>query len=104
MTVMQTQKENTMAREAEELSYEGEMILIYPNPADDELIIELAVASDTPTPFRLINPFGQPVVESVIPARQQEATVKTKDFAEGMFVLEILQAQKRVIRKVMIMH
>jgi hypothetical protein len=101
---MQTQKENTMAREAEELSYEGEMILIYPNPADDELIIELAVASDTPTPFRLINPFGQPVVESAIPARQQKATVKTKDFTEGMFVLEILQAQKRVTRKVMIMH
>jgi hypothetical protein len=104
MVVMQTQKENTIAREAESLSYEGEMILIYPNPADDELIIELSVASERPTAFRLINPFGQPVVESAIPARQQKIAVKTKDFSEGMFVLEVIHENQRIIRKVMIMH
>jgi hypothetical protein len=104
MIVMQTQKENSIAREAETLSFEGEMILIYPNPADDELIIELAKPSESATPFRLINLFGQTLAESKIPAKKQTGSVNTKGFTEGMYVLEIVYEQRRVVQKVMVAH
>lgn len=104
-TQVQNEKSVQSVRGAEEvLATDETKFIIYPNPVDDELVIELAAPSEITTPFRLINPFGQSIAESHIPARQQKTGVSTKSFAEGMYVLEIVYGQQRIVQKVMIRH
>jgi hypothetical protein len=86
------------------VSFDGESIIAYPNPSDDELIIEISEPVDAVTPVRIFNQFGQTVFGSSIGAGQTRVSVKTKDLPEGMYILQMKYLNTLTLRKVIVVH
>ncbi len=81
--------ESTSVLESVELTN----ILIYPNPTDGNIEIQLPFAGAM---LRLYNVLGMVITEQVI--EENRATVSLSDFPSGAYFLELVSGERRVIR------
>ncbi len=72
---------------------------VYPNPANGEFSVELV--SPKPASLRFFNPAGQ-VVREIAIAGQEKVTVATEGLSAGIYMLEVVQDNKRFTEKVVI--
>jgi hypothetical protein len=79
-------------------------VMIYPNPADQELSIALPEKITHAAPVTFIDGFGRIVNSSSINAGENRKIITTKELAGGVYILEI-ETPKGVIRKkIMVVH
>jgi hypothetical protein len=80
-------------------------INLYPNPANNELYIELPGAVNKPTPVALSDAYGRVVYQSNFRAGEQAMKVPTSALANGIYMMQIVSPQgNKVTRKVMVKH
>jgi len=80
-------------------------IYLYPNPANNEVNIELPSAVSKPTPVALSDAYGRVVYQAEFKAGEQTMKVPTSAFANGIYMMQILTPQgNKVLRKVMVKH
>ena len=69
-------------------------LLIYPNPAKDNLTIETNI--NTEQKIEIINLIGQTVYTTII---NKKATINTSAFARGVYILKLYNDKESVVRK-----
>ncbi len=82
----------------------ADKIQVYPNPANDEVHIELPVPVVNATPIRLMDAQGRMVFEGRFGSGEYRKTIDTSSFAGGMYILQIQSNETKVWRKVLIAH
>ena len=87
----------------EETAYAGRVI-IFPNPANTVLAIQLPEAAAKPIPVTVVDTFGKEVYNTSVPAGDKTKQVDTTSFADGMYLVLIETPQGKTSKKVMIMH
>lgn len=75
----------------------------YPNPANQELTIQLPEVAKQPVPVKLFDQLGKMVHNSVVPAGQSSKTINTSDFISGTYLLQI-ESDQNSFKKVLIVH
>ncbi|MCK6641244.1 MAG: T9SS type A sorting domain-containing protein [Bacteroidia bacterium] len=78
---------------------------VYPNPASDNVNINVQVEKQHDLTIRLINPLGQIVSEEIF-RNSSGGTfmLDVADEAPGVYFAEIIAGNRRVMRKIMIQH
>ena len=71
---------------------------IYPNPADDELLINLSKSFD----YTLINILGETI--SIKESNQNQAVIATRNLADGIYFLTVKSEGKNYVEKVVVRH
>lgn len=80
-------------------------INIYPNPANDQVNIELPGAVVKPAPVTITDAFGRIVYESTFQSGEKNKTISTSAFADGMYMLQLAApGGSKVVRKIMVTH
>jgi hypothetical protein len=83
----------------------AEKIHLFPNPANQEVNIELPAAVIKSTPVTMVDMYGRIVYENVFNAGENRKTVNTSEFTGGMYVIQINTPEGNVARrKVMVVH
>jgi hypothetical protein len=82
----------------------AENIKLYPNPADQELTIELPSPVKETTTLRLANQWGQFTEMSSFSEGEQKKTISTRDLAEGVYILQLDGNNNAVRAKVVVVH
>ena len=85
-------------------SEDKEPITIYPNPADGELIIELADDAKEITPVTLFDSFGKTIIQSHFNTGERTINMDTKELIFGMYFLRIETQQGLLRRRVLVVH
>ncbi|MBM3177450.1 MAG: T9SS type A sorting domain-containing protein [Bacteroidetes bacterium] len=76
---------------------------VYPNPFREELVVEYVGKEGNPIEFRLLDMNGREVIKeekSYSVSARYRIEVKEKDLPQGMYILEILQSNRRALLKV----
>jgi hypothetical protein len=79
-------------------------IMIYPNPANQEVNVMLPEPASTQTPLVLMDAQGRVMFEGSFQAGQQKKTINTSSYAGGMYFLQITTKENVARKKVMIVH
>ncbi|MFH1319185.1 MAG: M20/M25/M40 family metallo-hydrolase [Bacteroidota bacterium] len=80
-----------------------ERIDIYPNPARYEITIELNGINSRETGIKLYNSFGQIIISrNIINSNNKSVFLDLKDFAPGIYYIEIQSEKERIIKRVAI--
>jgi hypothetical protein len=82
----------------------AENIKLYPNPADQELTIELPSPVKDAMTLRLANQWGQYTNFSSFAEGEQKKTISTHDLAEGVYILQIGGGESAIRAKVVVLH
>jgi hypothetical protein len=82
----------------------AENIKLYPNPADQELTIELPSPVKESTTLRLANQWGQYTEMSAFSEGEQKKTISTSGLSDGVYILQIGANDSAVRAKVVILH
>ncbi len=77
----------------------ADQIAIYPNPAKDEVNIKLPRSFAQTLPIKMIDAFGREVYNSSFSIGEQTRTLKTSEFAAGVYIIQIKSASGEVVRK-----
>ncbi len=77
----------------------ADQITIYPNPAKDEVNIELPRPYSKSLPVKVVDAFGREVYNASFNIGEQKKTVKTSEFASGVYIIQIKSATGEVVRK-----
>jgi hypothetical protein len=80
------------------------MIGIYPNPADKEILVELAVPVKERTPLRMYDQMGKMVREMWLEKGETTKTLVTQDYAAGMYLVQVETPIGLVRKKVIVLH
>lgn len=87
----------------EELTAEG--ILIYPNPTDSELTIQLPTTARQKIEVKILDPLGKSVHETSIKQGSSTKVIGTQNFPAGIYILQIgNRLEGMVQKKVLVMH
>ena len=81
--------------------------VIYPNPADDRLVVEFDLKKDADVQLQVINSTGQTVVaqrQSNLGKGNQQMMVDTKNLTAGMYFVRLMESDEMVIKKLVIKH
>ncbi|MGB4973781.1 MAG: PKD domain-containing protein, partial [Cyclobacteriaceae bacterium] len=81
-----------------------EQVAIYPNPADDQIEVELPWPAQKRIRLLLSSQLGVISTDTVFEPGQQTKTIYTKDLAAGIYFLQIQEGEKRTVKKIMIVH
>jgi hypothetical protein len=82
-----------------------EQVNLYPNPANDEFVIELPSTLASDARIRLIDQIGRTHNAGTLPAGKNSKTVSTAGLADGMYIVEMATDTGALIRKkVMVIH
>ncbi|MEP2671383.1 MAG: T9SS type A sorting domain-containing protein [Cyclobacteriaceae bacterium] len=81
-----------------------EEIAIYPNPADDQIEVQLPLPAQNRMRLLLSSQLGVISTDTVFEPGQQTKTINTKDLAAGIYFIQIQDGEKRTVKKVMIVH
>jgi hypothetical protein len=76
-----------------------DLIFVYPNPAKDEINIELPKSYSKSLPIKMMDAFGREVYNALFNIGEQKKTVKTSEFASGVYIIQIKSASGEVVRK-----
>lgn len=88
-----------------ETSTNLDKIVVYPNPVDGEITIQLPSAAIENTPIKLLDQVGKLIHNTAIPAGQISKTISTQDLGGGVYLLQIESGKGLLIRKkVMVVH
>jgi hypothetical protein len=79
-------------------------IKLYPNPADQELTIELPSPATESTSLRMANQLGQFTEFGAFAEGEQKKTISTHALAEGVYILQIGAQDAAVRSKVVVLH
>jgi hypothetical protein len=82
----------------------AELIRIYPNPANTEVIIQLPERVKTISPVTLTDNVGRTVRSNAFNPGEQKQTINTAELVPGVYVLEVSSGNARVKRKVVVVH
>ncbi len=77
----------------------ADQITIYPNPAKDEVNIELPRSYAKSFPVKMVDAFGREVYNASFNIGEQKKTVKTSEFASGVYIIQIKSTTGEVVRK-----
>jgi hypothetical protein len=77
----------------------GNQLSIYPNPAKSEVYIELPKSYSKTVPVKMIDSFGREVYSTTFNIGEQKKTVKTSEFASGVYIIQIKSTTGEVVRK-----
>jgi hypothetical protein len=80
------------------------IIGIYPNPADKEIMVELAVPVKERTPLRMYDQMGKMVRELWLEKGETTKTLVTQDYAAGMYLVQVQTPVGLVRKKVIVLH
>ncbi|MGE0590876.1 MAG: T9SS type A sorting domain-containing protein, partial [Cyclobacteriaceae bacterium] len=81
-----------------------EHVAIYPNPADDEITVELPSPAANKMRLQIASQIGVIANETVFEPGEQTKTIRTKDLAAGIYFLQLGNGQTATRKKVMIVH
>lgn len=81
-----------------------EHVAIYPNPADDEITVELPSPAANKMRLQIASQIGVIANEVVFEPGEQTKTIRTKDLAAGIYFLQLGNGQSATRKKVMIVH
>jgi hypothetical protein len=76
----------------------------YPIPSDDIFNIELPEPVKHETPIKLYDTFGKQVISTSLKIGDKSKTLSTKEFAAGVYLLEIESSKGIVRKKISIVH
>ncbi len=80
-------------------------ILVYPNPAKDELTIELPVSLPQVLPVKLFDTYGREVYSSSFEMGVRSKTIVTQNLAAGVYILQVDSKDGQLLRrKVLVVH
>jgi hypothetical protein len=83
----------------------SDQITFYPNPADQQLTIELPQATPTDLPVQFIDQVGRVVPAGTIAAGSKQKTVSTSSLTAGMYVIQLGTGTGTGTRtKIIVMH
>jgi Secretion system C-terminal sorting domain len=83
----------------------AESINLYPNPANQEFVIELPKALGIDANIRLFDQMGKTIDGGIIPAGTNSKTIGTNGLAAGLYIVEIKTNGGEMVRKkVVIVH
>jgi len=82
----------------------ADRISIYPNPADDELTIQLPTAAPQRLPLQMVDQVGRVVNEHFISEGERSKTISTRDLAGGIYLLQLGSGNTSTRKKIMIVH
>lgn len=82
----------------------AEQIVVFPNPADQELTIQLPVAATRRIELQLVDQVGRPVYKGHLLEGEQIKTISTRDLAGGIYLLQLGAGEMSTRKKVMIVH
>lgn len=77
---------------------------IYPNPADDELTIQLPTAAPKRLQLQMVDQVGRVVNEHFISEGERSKTISTRDLAGGIYLLQLGSGNTSTRKKIMIVH
>jgi hypothetical protein len=79
-------------------------IVVYPNPASDEVHVVLPAPVVSGAPIQLMDAQGRIVYEGSFNAGEQRKTIATATFAGGIYLLHIRTKENVAVKKVMVAH
>ena len=83
----------------------AEQIRVYPSPAHQEVSIQLPFAMGQPLSLKCIDSYGKEVYTGAIETGKKGKTIKTIDWAGGMYILLIEERNgMRARKKIMVLH
>jgi hypothetical protein len=71
------------------IGFDGPLINIYPNPAQEYINVDLRAAYADPVLIRLYNISGKRVMEEQVPPLQTEVTLNLQSLKYGLYIIEI---------------
>jgi len=80
------------------------LISVYPNPANDNMVVKLQELVRENTNVTIIDQFGRSIEAGIIEKGKNEATVSVKTLADGVYILSLQNTQFNYKRKVMVVH
>jgi hypothetical protein len=95
---------NTTAGTITSIEPTAENVNIYPNPADQELTIELPSPAKGTTTLRLANQLGQFTDCGTFAEGEQRKTISTSGLADGVYILQLGAGNSAVRSKVIVLH
>ncbi len=83
----------------------GDLIGAHPNPANQELTVQLPTPAIQDTPIRLVDQVGKIVHDTFIPMGSASKTLSTSDLAGGVYLLQIDSGGGKIAhRRIMVVH
>ena len=80
-------------------------VSIYPNPADNEIIVKLPAAAPHKIELQLVDQVGKVVTKDSIGEGTSGKTISSRDLAAGIYILQIGSGKSGVVRKkVLVVH
>ncbi|MEL7004663.1 MAG: T9SS type A sorting domain-containing protein [Bacteroidota bacterium] len=80
-------------------------IAIFPNPANDRVIVSFGRSINTDASIRIYNNFGQLVSEQNIAAGTNQVEINTKDYTAGIYHVQMFIGEEKLeIKRLMITH
>lgn len=81
-----------------------DLIRIYPNPANSEVIIQLPERVKTASPVTLTDNVGRQVRANAFNPGEQTKAINTAELVPGVYMLEVTSGNQQVRRKVVVVH
>lgn len=82
----------------------AENIKVYPNPADQEFVIELPYAAKSPMSIQMANQLGQFTQLGSFSEGEQSKKVSTQGLADGVYILQLGSNGDALRTKVIVLH
>jgi hypothetical protein len=82
----------------------ADKVNVYPNPARNEIKIELKEPVQVPALLRITDSFGKTVFESLLETGIRSRIIDTKALAPGVYILNLAVPQGRVRKKIIVVH
>ncbi len=76
------------------------MFSVYPNPANNVLNLDLSAFDNQPVTIKVLNMLGQQVYTEKVNATASPKTIKTDNWAAGVYLVTVETAQQRYTQKV----
>ena len=82
----------------------ADKISVYPNPADNEFEIRLPEKTSEKIQIRMVDSYGHEIMIPGFEKGEQVKIVTTKDFAGGLYIMQLETSKGIVRKKMMILH
>nr|WP_262489946.1 M36 family metallopeptidase [Hymenobacter sp. AT01-02] len=85
----------------------GELLEVYPNPANNQVVVRTQISSSAPVQISVVTLLGQTVhTEQVAAARLQQegVTLNTANLAAGVYIVRLTTSQGNITKKVAVQH
>jgi hypothetical protein len=94
----------TLVTDVEDPDY-AEKVHLFPNPANNEVNIQLPGAVSKSTPVEMFDTYGKSVYQSSFKAGEQIKTISTSELTGGVYFIQLISPNGEIVRrKVMVIH